>query len=553
MVTLKNKSPLTVVGINTGHDGGCCIIHGNKMVAISEERLNRVKHSSGFLYSLFYCLKSLRITINDLDAIVFSSYHKAIDNGFQGQLESLGIPKEKFFSIDHHLSHAWGSYCFSEFDEAVIVIMDGLGNTTDTESYYHAQGNSLKKVGGNDPERSIYKGIGRAYESFTNFIGWDATCAGKTMGLAPYGKFYGENITLFDIDENGAVASKLEGKYDYAAIDFVRNNQLTNLENVLYQKDKAADAASFIQFHTEKAISKLVGILTNKYHTRNVCLGGGVALNAVTNQKLLDNNIVDKLFIPPFPCDTGQCIGNVLAFLAEKGMIIREHLPNAYLGAEYTTEEIEDVLFKRQTHFALPYEVKKTEFDIKNYENKADLQLKVAELLHSGSIVGWFSGASEIGPRALGARSILANPLIADMQQQLNSRVKHRESFRPFAALVPEECVDTYFHSAKVDNRFMLFVTKIKDAFIGIVPGITHVDKSCRIQTLNNNDNRDLHQLIKIFEEKSGYPLLINTSFNDNNEPIVETPKDAIRHVALGHIDYLVIDSKYLVSKKNHD
>lgn len=550
MITLQHRSPLTVVGLNTGHDGGCCIIHGNQLIAISEERLNRTKHSAGFLYSLFYCLKQLGISIQDVDAFVFSSYHKPIDAGYQGELEGLGISKEKFFSIDHHFSHVWGSYAFSEFNEALIVIMDGLGNSTDTESYYLAQGDIIKKIGGNKPSRSIYNGIGRAYESFTNFIGWDATCAGKTMGLAPYGKFYGENVSLFDVDADGSINAQFEGKYDFAAIDFIEKHHLTNLVPLRYQKDKAADVASFIQFHTEKVISKTVNLLVNKYQVRNVCLGGGVALNAVTNQKLLDDHIVDKLFIPPFPCDTGQCVGNALAFLAQRDIVIRERLPHAYLGGEYSVEQIEDVLYKKQTFFPLPYEVKKTEFDLEISDDKADLLEKVAQLLHKGKIVGWFEGASELGPRALGHRSILANPLISDMQQQLNNRVKHREGFRPFAAIVPEEAVNKYFYSANVDNRFMLFVTKVREEYIGMVPGITHVDHSCRIQTTNVSENPNLYSLLQIFSKHSGHPLLINTSFNDNNEPIVETPKDAIRHVALGHIDYLVIDGKYLLSKK---
>ena len=507
----KNHNNKTVVGFNTGHNSGCAIIHDGKIVSISEERLDRKKNSDGYIKSLFYCLKALKINVSDVDLFVSSSYHKRLPDNFMGDLVSLGFKKEKFITVDHHLSHAYSSYFLSPFKKSLVVVIDGLGNENDTESYYVADNKKITKVGGNNSKRSIYQGIGRAYESFTNYCGWSAQEAGKTMGLAAYGKDAGKGINLFEISENCEINSKLSGNYYHGAVNFAKNNNLNFGRPFSGFNNK--DAAFYIQDQIEKIIIELINRLYSKYKIDNLCLAGGVFLNGIVNKKILDETPIKNIFIPPCCDDTGQPLGNALyGYINKFGNPKDIHLKHAYLGREYK-----------------------------------DITKPVAKLLNEGNIVGWFQGSSEIGPRALGHRSILTKPNPAKMKDILNEKIKHREMFRPFAPIILDEYKSDYFE-INTESPYMLLVAKSKQSQIKNISAVLHFDKTGRLQTVKKTNGK-IYNLLKEYKNISGLPVLLNTSFNDSGEPIVESPRDAMVMFAKNKIDYLVLND-YLIWKK---
>lgn len=534
----------TVVGFNTGHHGGCAVIHDGKIIAISEEKINRRKYSEGYVESLFYCLNGLGITVSNIDLFVASSYHKRLPESFLGEFEALGISKEKFITVDHHLSHAYSTFCTSPFEEALVVVIDGLGNTPDTESYYIARDGVITKIGGNDKDRSIYKGIGRAYESFTNFIGWSAQEAGKTMGLAAFGEEKYPDVSLYKINDKEEVESFLEGKYYHGALDFVRKNSMDFGKPFGFFENK--DAAFFVQDRTEKIIINLIRQLHEKHKISNLCLAGGVFLNGIINKKILDETPIKNIHIPPCCDDTGQPFGNALyGYCSYFGNPMHIELKHAFLGKEYSDDEFIDVIEKRQEIYPLPYEVKSREYEFSKSKN---ISKDAAELLSKGKIIGWFQGGSEIGPRALGHRSILCAPFPADMKNILNERIKHRESFRPFAPVVLEERVEEYFELDR-PSPFMLLVANGRPSVLEKIPAVLHCDSSARVQTVSKDIDARFYDLIKEFENITNIPVILNTSFNDSGEPIVETPKDAIVMFCKSELDYLVLGD-YILWKK---
>lgn len=543
MIYYKNNLTNKIVaGFNTGHHGGCAIIGKGKVVSISEERLNRQKYSDGYTQSLLYCLKALKINLSDVDLFVSSSYHDRLPKDFVGDLESLGVSKDKCIQVDHHLSHAYSTYFLSPFTKALVLVIDGLGNDTDTESYYIAQNNQINKIGGNDPERSMYKGIGRAYEVFTNYCGWSAQEAGKTMGLASYGQNKYPKVDLYKINDNLQIESLIEEKYFRGAESFVIKNKLNFGKPLSGFNNK--DAAFFIQDRTEKIILELINRLYDKYKISNLCLAGGVFLNSIINKKILDHTPIKNIFVPPCCDDTGQPLGNALYGLHEHfGVKKIISMKNAFLGRDYSKDEILDVLNKKQKIYALPYHVKEKAI---KYTKEINVAKKIAHLLSQGKIVGLFNGASEIGPRALGHRSIICAPYPAEMKDFLNSRIKHREFFRPFAPSVLLEYVAKYFYLNK-PSPYMLLVAKAKKKTERKISAVLHIDNTSRIQTVNTKDGL-YYKIIKEFFKLTGIPVILDTSFNDNGEPIVETPRDALSMFCKNDLDYLVIED-YLISK----
>ena len=511
-------------------------MHQGQIVAIAEERLSRKKYADGYMGALFYCLNALDITVDQVDLFVSSSYHKPLPPQFMGDLKALGLPPERFVSCDHHWSHACSTYFLSPFEKALVIVIDGLGNNSDTESYYVAEGNTITKIGGNDAARSIYKGVGRAYESFTNYAGWSAQEAGKTMGLAPMGHEVAPDKELFIINEKNQIQSMLEGKYYHGAVDFARESSLdfgkpfSGVEN--------ANAAWFVQDRVEKVIIELVRRLHAETGITKLCLAGGVFLNGITNQKILDETPIEAIFVPPCADDTGQGLGNALyGYHQLSGVTERITLNDGYAGREYSEEEILDVITREQRVYSLPYEVKSASY---NYERCDDIVERAAKLLADGQIIGWFQGGSEIGPRALGHRSILSAPFPAIMKDRLNAEIKHRELFRPFAPVVIEEKLSEYF-ATDTPSPFMLRVAMAQPDKVDKIPAALHVDNSGRVQTVTLQTNGNFYRLVKRFGELTGVPVILNTSFNDNGEPIVETPRDALVMFCKTPLKYVVI------------
>lgn len=545
MFVRKRKNKTVVVGVNEGHDGGAAIvIDGIVKCAISEERLNRKKHSPGYLNSFFYCLNALNLKIDNISLIVFSNYHKPLPNYYQGMLKCLGISRDKFITVDHHLSHAFGSYFLSPFNDALILIIDGQGNFNDTESYYIGEGQKIEKIGGNSQKRNLAKGIGRTYEAFTNFLGWIDQKAGKTMALAAYGDPSGFKAPLFTLKDTEVIGA-LDYKYEKGVIEFAKKYSLDfGPPYTCGATQKSADVAAYIQKELEKILIELVNKLVRKTGKRKLCMAGGVALNCSTNIKLLQAGIVEDIFILPAASDRGQAIGNALyGFYKLEGCIPRNPLRNDYFGREYSEEEIVAVLRKEKGYIEkhIP-----TQCGFQ-FEKQNDIAKTAAKLLIEGKIVGWFQGGSELGPRALGHRSILCDPRKIETKDKLNSKIKYRESFRPFAPSCLLDKSSEYFERDG-SFPFMLFTLSTKPDKINQIPAVVHVDGTARIQTVTKEDNDIFYYLIKEFYELTRVPMVLNTSFN-SQEPIIETPENALSTFLKTEMDYLAI-GEYLVWKK---
>ena len=544
MQKLKNVSDKTILGFNVGHNGSCTLIHKDKLISIAEERLNRNKNSDGYMYAVNYCLDAMNIKLEDVDLFVSSNYGKPLPENYRGIFKNYNLDKSKFITVDHHLSHAYCSYFLSEFDKALIIVIDGSGNNNDTESYYIAEGNSITKVGGNDDKRDRYKGIGRTYETFSNFCGYSAQQAGKTMGLSAYGKLKYPNVSLYDINDDMQISSKCEGKYIEGSLHFIKNNNLDFGKPLSGYENR--DAAYYVQYETEKIILELVNRLYEKYKIKKLCLAGGVFLNGVINQRILDETPIEEIYVPPCCDDTGESLGNALyGFHYYYKNLDRNPLTTPYLARAYTNEEILDALEKRQVIYTLPYEVKSFKY---KYKKSNNISQDVAKLLVDGNIIGWFQSASEIGPRALGNRSILCLPYPYEMKDILNNRIKHRENFRPFAPAIIEEELYNYFEVDAI-SPYMLKVPKCKKGIEKKIPATLNIDKTGRVQSVNEKQNKKFYDLLKRVGEMTGIPILLNTSFNDNGKPIIESPKDALIMFCTSELDYLVIDD-YIVSKE---
>lgn len=539
------KSKTVVVGVNEGHDGGAAVVvDGVVKCAISEERLNRRKYSPGYLNSFFYCLDVLNLKIDDISLIVFSSYHRRLPNHYQGALKSLRIPTNKFITVDHHLSHAFGAYFLSPFDDALILVIDGQGNENDTESYYFGKGQRIEKIGGNSPTRNPAKGLGRTYEAFTNFLGWTDQEAGKTMALAGYGNHLAYKIPLFEL-KGTEVIGVLNYKYEKGVIEFAKRHSLDfGPPYTRGTKPKSADVAAYVQKELEKILIELVSKLVKKTGKKKLCMAGGVVLNCSTNTKLLRSGIVEDMFVLPAASDKGQAIGNALyGFYKLEGHIPRNPLCNDYFGRTYSEEEITSVL-RRERGYIEKHIPTRCGFQF----TKQDSIVKtVAKLLSEGKIVGWFQDGSELGPRALGHRSILCNPRNIKLKDQLVKKVKYREAFRPFAPSCLLEKTSEYF---EIDRPFpyMLFAAHVQPNKKDMIPAVTHVDNTARIQTVTKKDNGFFYDIIKEFYKLTGIPMVLNTSFN-SQEPIVETPENALSTFLRTDMDYLAIGN-FLVWKK---
>lgn len=545
MQKLNNVSDKTILGFNVGHNGSCTLIHKDKMISISEERLNRNKNSDGYMYSVNYCLEAMGIKLEDVDLFVSSNYGKSLPDNYMGHFQNYNVDKKKFVTVDHHLSHACCSYYLSKFDKALIVVIDGSGNNNDTESYYIGDGNTITKIGGNDENRDRYKGIGRTYETFSNFCGYSAQQAGKTMGLSAYGKLKYPNVNLYDINNDMQISSRCEGKYINGALNFIKDNNLDFGKPLSGFENR--DAAYYVQYETEKVILELVKKLYNKYKIKKLCLAGGVFLNGVINQRILEETPIEEIYVPPCCDDTGQSVGNALYgyhYIYKNNY--RNYLTTPYLAREYSDDEILDVLEKKQIIYTLPYEVKSSNF--KYYKSK-DVIKDTAEILKNGNIIGWLQGPSEIGPRALGNRSILCLPYPYEMKDILNNKIKHRENFRPFAPAMIEEKLHNYFQIDDV-SPYMLKVPKCQDGVENKIPATLNVDGTGRVQSVNPEQNKKFYDLLKEIGKVTGIPILLNTSFNDNGKPIVETPKDAMIMFCTSELDYLVIGD-YIISKES--
>lgn len=559
---MKGKYYLGLTGwFSRSHDASACIVKDGKILAmVEEERFTRKKHAYDKppLYSTLWCLHKVGITLDDISCVGLGwDYNKLYKNAGikEPALENLAdiyFPKKyfkynkkpKFKLIPHHLAHASCSYFLSGMKETAILVVDGQGEDSST-TFAIGRNGQIKIIKSFDIKNSL----GYFYEAVSDFIGLGLDSAGKTMGLAPYGKpiYSFDNIkltndgyevtlpikyTMGSLDQQGAVVNAwinrfitmfgrpnaVSNQYDPVSIKTTRKVKLNKL-----QKDIACSAQSTL----EKTLIHLVKILLKETGTNNLCLSGGVALNCSSNTKIADLPEVNNLFIPPITSDAGVSLGAAL-FLSST--INEEPLSSAYFGPTFSNSQIKDVLDKTKI----------------KYKYYADIEKHTATLINASKIVSWFQGASEIGPRALGNRSIVANPTDKSMNKKVNL-AKDREEWRPLAPSILEEKASKYFESC-ISSPFMLHTFNVKKQYRKNLPAIVHVDASTRPQTVSKKTNSRYYKLIKEFEKLSGFPIVLNTSFNGATEPIVCTPMDAILSFFSNSTDYLVIGN-FVVSK----
>ena len=598
---------MNILGISAFyHDSAACLISEGKIIAAAqEERFTRKKHDSGFPHhAIRYCLEQAKIDIKKIDNVVFyekpfmkferlletylafapkgfTSFFKAMPVWIKDKLfQKSALVKElkktlgqevnwnqKLLFSEHHLSHAASAFYPSPFKSAAVLTLDGVGEWT-TTSLALGKGNHLKVV----KEIHFPHSLGLLYSAFTYYTGFKVNSGEyKVMGLAPYGEpLYADLIKekIIDILEEGSF--RLDMNYfDFATGLTMTNNKFHKLFGGPPRKPEAnltqreMDLAASVQKVTEEIVVKIAKNLASETGESNLCLAGGVALNCVANGILLREKIFDNIWIQPAAGDAGGALGAALSawylhYNQERKISLQsDSMQGAYLGPEFNDAEIEK-------------ELKLCGAVFKKY-SKNELIENVANALSNEKAVGWMQGRMEFGPRALGGRSIIADPRSPTMQKQLNLKVKYRESFRPFAPSILCEDVEEWFeHSA--DSPYMLLVADIqkdkrKDmtdqekALFGIkklnvtrssIPAITHVDYSARIQTVHKDTNPRYYELISKFKEKTNCPIVINTSFNVRGEPIVCTPKDAFKCFMGTELDILAIGN-YLLIKDQQD
>jgi len=565
---------MNILGISCYyHDSSAVLIQDGKIVAaISEERLSRKKHDNGFpKLAIAWCLSWGNLSANDIDLVAFyekplvkfervlaqhidsfprggKAFREHISTWFSQKLKlketlkkECGYIKEIWY-VPHHLSHAASAYYLSGFHSAAIVTIDGVGEWA-TTTMGTAKANEIHI----DNEIRFPNSLGLLYSAITAYLGFEVNDAEyKVMGYAAYGnaaRFRDCFDTLIHLHPDGSFDLD-QSFFTYSWSDRMYNKKLemlfgfpTRPKESGVQQDYA-DIAAGLQSCLENAVYSLLLAAYKRYKSKNLCLAGGVALNSVMNGKLLSHTPFTNIYIPPDPGDAGGAMGAALYASVRKSgkRMPQRFFPN--LGPAYPPEQIASVL----DSYGLPY---------KRLESDETLVDTVSSLLAKDKVIGWFQGRMEWGPRALGFRSILASAGKAEMKDIINSKIKHRELFRPFAPVILKEKVHEYFKTDKTlseSAKYMLFVYPFTQKGIRRVPATVHVDCTGRLQIIERNDNPLYYDLIRAFSKKTGTPVILNTSFNVRGEPIVCSPRDAIECFLKTDIDYLVMGS-YLVYK----
>ena len=586
------------------HDSAAAlIVNGDIVAAAQEERFTRKKHDPRYPFNAVnYVLSEGKLKLNEVDYIVFfekpflkferllETYMAFAPKGFKSF--SLSMPlwlreklfqkrflfkklqqhDEKFKDIkkikfsEHHFSHAASAYYPSPFKQAVVLTLDGVGEWA-TTTIAVGKYNKLEMI----KEIHFPHSLGLLYSAFTYYTGFKVNSGEyKVMGLAPYGKPKYKDLIikeLIDLKEDGSF--KLNMKYfNYATGLSMTNKKFSNLFGHPVRDPKKdllnnfhMDIASSIQAVTEEIVIRITKSISNEYKIKNLCLAGGVALNCVANGKILEEKIFDNIWIQPAAGDAGGSLGAALAYwhheLKKPREIFKDQMKGAYLGPKFTEKQIEHDLGQLKGKY--------------NKKTSNEISSIVAKELSKNKIVGWFQGRMEFGPRALGGRSILADPRSEKMQKDLNLKIKFRESFRPFAPSVLREDVNNWF-DLNYDSPYMLLVSDVKKdkqifmsekdkKLFGIeklnvkrssIPAVTHVDYSARIQTVHKETNPKYYNLLNEFKKITGCPVLVNTSFNVRGEPIVCSVEDAFNCFMGTNLDILVIED-FILFKNEQD
>ena len=520
--------------------------HGNHITSISEERLSGIKYDGNFpRKSIEYCLSTGNLSKEDIDVVIVPSmanqnlYKNYINGTLKSKLKRY-FPKARVEMVSHHLSHAYSSAFSCNYNEGTFITLDNAGSVLfDTvgqifacENHSFGYFNKEKGIFRYHPGIPMTNNLGNYYWQWAHNIysqmvqkpieltdpKYRETFCGKVMGLSAYG-----NIKEL----------KKDWRLHFEGIPQVALESLPG-RDFNYGNLSAENKAKQLQYNFENAMLEWMKQLKEQgYIEDNLCLAGGVFLNILANSVLRKNDIAKNIHIPPFPDDTGLSFGAACygVFKAKEKVTLPYNI--SLLGRTYSDEEIEEAL---------------EGIEYKKFDTFEELCDNTVNVLAENKIVGWFQNRSEFGPRALGSRSILMNPTPKENKATINTRIKHREEWRPFAGIMLEEYQDEYFMDT-YPNEYMLYSLIVKPHQRKKLGAITHKDFSCRIQTVNKKLHPEVTILLQKYNEKTKCPVLLNTSFNDNDQPIVETPKDAIKTFKNIDLDYLVIGNYFVVKK----
>lgn len=574
------------------HDAAAALLHEGQLVAAAEEeRFSRLKHDAGFpRQAIQFCLQTAGIAADDLDYVVFyekpllkferimkthlatfprswRAFGEAMIAWMSDKLwvkahiqEGVKVPAEKILFVDHHLSHAASAFFASPFQEAALLTVDGVGEWTtaargQATADWHGRGQNRLVLA---EEQRFPHSLGLLYSAFTAFLGFRVNNGEyKVMGMSPYGepRHLDKLAKLFKVYDDGSFWLNMDyfsfhhshtHTYNQKFIDLFgpprvhsddfftaqTNPGVDSREPQAVQNQYYADVAASIQRVTEEAMIKMLRALHRETGLKQVCLAGGVALNSKANGRLRKETPFENIFIQPAAGDSGGALGAALyayhVLLGQPRRFVQEH---NYWGAAYTPEEMETA-------------VAQTGYKYEAVPDAGQLVARAVDDILAGKVIAWFQGRFEWGPRALGSRSIIADPRRAEMKEIINAKIKFREPFRPFAPVIVEEAVGDYFEmAAPRENylaRFMLTVEQFKEGPGSRVPAVNHLGTG-RLQSVRREWNPRYYDLVAQFGQATGVPILINTSFNLRGEPIVNTPADALKTFGHSDLDTLIL------------
>jgi len=569
-----------VLGINAyDHDVSACLLRDGEIAyAIAKERITRRKHAAGFFQeAVDYVLKAEGITLEDVDLVVRNCYVLPVEE-LETRLLSIGVPElmdererqqarkhplhrprsNNVLTVSHHLAHAYSAFAMCPFEKGVIMVVDGVGNYSsditepgqltdnvnplarESESYYAFDGSrleTLKKVW-LEPTRGVLSdefyymaGLGALYSRVSSYVFADWNKCGEVMGLAPYGRpnamkpllsMHNGDLTVPPWDADFDKPWFVERELDWEASPSIKHWE---------------DLAWRVQDDTETVLLARAKWLREKTGAKNLCMAGGVALNCVANGRIAREAGFENVWIQPAAGDDGVAIGCAFyGHLAVQKQPRKYVMDHAFTGVPYSDERVHADAARSMVRIQA------------TSRKSDDICAETAQLLAQGHVIGWFQGRSEFGPRALGNRSILADPRTAEMKTKLNKQVKHRQAFRPFAPVVLAERAHEIFEDHR-DSPFMLLAEGVRPEWRERIPAVVHVDGTARVQTIREDQNPVLYRLLQAFDKLTGVPVLLNTSFNIKGEPIVETPADAINCFLGTGIDYLILGDVVMKKK----
>jgi carbamoyltransferase len=593
---------LDILGISCYyHDAAAVLLRDGQLVAASEEeRFSRIKHDYGFpRQAINYCLEAGNIKGPDLDYVVFfekpfrkldrilatvlGTYPKSwkvfresmitwvLDKLWVAStLQSeLGVSKDKILFSEHHLSHAASSYLCSPFDESAILTVDGVGEWI-TATYGIGKGNDIRLFKQMDFPHSI----GLLYSAFTAFLGFEVNEGEyKVMGMAPYGepKYVDKVWKVVQQNSDGSFALNMDYFSFHHSTENTYNNKFvqlfgeprpvkmqfftegtgfpkyfgdppSNIKELSNINQHYADIAASIQKVTEELVLGMARGLHKETGMKNLCIAGGVGLNSVANTRIMRETPFEQVYVQPAAGDGGGALGAALwAYNTLLGKPRNFCMNHAYWGRQYNAPEISSFL-------------KSSGIKYTQIENEDAMLDHVVDRLKSGRVIGWYQGRFEWGPRSLGNRSIIADPSNPEMKDIVNAKIKFREPYRPFAPSVLAECAEKYFDlphpMSHYPARYMLYVVPVRPEAQSVLPAITHVDGTGRLQTVFKEQSPRYYRLIERFGQATGVPVLLNTSFNLRGEPIVTTPANAFNTFSKSEMDTLVLDN-FIVDKSS--